>query len=71
MADNRDQWTAFHFSQSNPNGVGQGNVAQLLRRVADALDELGAVDVLDITFTSYPTAPENDLTITVYYDRQS
>jgi hypothetical protein len=44
MADDaRDKWTTFHFSQSNPNGVGEGDVAALLRRVADSIDDLGDV----------------------------
>ena len=69
MADERDQWRAFHFSQSNPSGPGQGDVAALLRRVADTLDNLGEIEVLDITFSCVPTEDENDLTMAVYYDR--
>ncbi len=71
MADELDQWRAFHFSQSNPAGPGQGNVAALLRRVADTIDDLGSVQILDITFQLTPTADEDDLTLTVYYDRES
>ena len=67
--DPRDRWTIFHFSQSNPGGEGQGDVAALLRRVADSIDSLGDVLVEDITFVSEPTAGERDLTITVYYHR--
>jgi hypothetical protein len=65
-----DQWSALHFSQSNPSGPGQGEVAALLRRVADSLDELGDVQVKDITFRSEVTDGEDDLTMTVYYHRQ-
>jgi hypothetical protein len=60
-----ENWTIRHFSQSNPSGKGQGNVAALLRRVADKLDELGDISVQDLTFHSEPTAGEDDLTITV------
>jgi hypothetical protein len=67
--DPRDKWTIFHFSQSNPDGEGQGDVAALLRRVADSLDALGDVIVEDITFSSEPTGDERDLTVTVYYHR--
>ena len=67
--DPRDKWTMFHFSQSNPDGEGQGDVAPLLRRVADSIDALGDVIVQDITFSSEPTADERELLVTVYYDR--
>jgi hypothetical protein len=70
MADDpRDKWTTFHFSQSNPTGVGEGDVAALLRRVADSIDELGDVMVEDITFSTQPTGDERDLRVTVYYHR--
>jgi hypothetical protein len=62
-----DRWTISHFAQSNPSGPGQGDVAALLRRVADSLDELGDVTVQDSTFHAEPTAGEDDLTMTVYY----
>jgi hypothetical protein len=45
-----DEWTMLHFSQSNPEGPGQGSVPALLRRLADSIDELGDIDVHDITF---------------------
>jgi hypothetical protein len=60
-------WTISHFSQSNPAGEGQGDVAALLRRVADSIDSLGDVQIQDITFTSEPTGGEDDLTVTVYF----
>lgn len=70
MPDDRDRWSVFHFSQSNPAGPGQGNVPALLRRVADSVERLGAVDILDITFRAAPTESEDDLTMTVYYSRR-
>lgn len=70
MTDPRDQWSVFHFSRSNPEGPGQGDVAALLRRVADAVDDLGDVQIHDITFTSAVTGGEDDLSLTVYYDRE-
>jgi len=66
-----DDWTINHFSQSNPSGAGQGDVAALLRRVADSLDDRGDVQVADITFASSFTDGEDDLTLTVYFDKQS
>ncbi|WP_222122048.1 hypothetical protein [Curtobacterium sp. 9128] len=65
-----DDWTISHFSQSNPVGSGQGNVAALLRRVAGTLDGLGDVSVQDITFTSAVSEGEDDLTMTVYFHRE-
>ncbi|MEU4251507.1 hypothetical protein AB0F15_29245 [Amycolatopsis sp. NPDC026612] len=62
--------TVEYFSQSNPAGPGQGDVAALLRRVAGTLDELGDVQVQDITFAGEVTAGEDDLTMTVYYHRE-
>lgn len=64
------QWTVLHFSQSNGDGDGQGDVAALLRRVADTLDGLGDVDVQDVVFHSAVTEAEDDLTMTVYYHQQ-
>ena len=70
MTDPRDRWRAFHLSRSNPEGPGRGDVAALLRGVADAVEGLGDVQVHDITFTSEVTDGEDDLTMTVYYDRE-
>lgn len=66
----KKKWTVLHFSQSNPAGRGQGDVAALLRRVAKSLEKLGDVDVQDITFSAEVTAEEDDLTMTVYYHSQ-
>jgi hypothetical protein len=65
-----DDWTISHFALSNPSGEGQGDVAALLRRVADHIESLGDVQVQDITFTSTPTGTEDDLTVTVYFERE-
>ena len=70
VTDPRDLSSTFHFSQSNPAGAGQGDVAALLRRVATTLDELGDIQISDITFSSQVTAEEDDLTVTVYYERE-
>ena len=64
-----EDWTMSHFSQSNPDGEGQASVPALLRHVADTIEGMGDVEVHDITFRSLPTADENDLEMTVYYDR--
>jgi len=69
-----DEWTVLHFSRSNPSGEGQGDVARLLRGVADSLDELGDVQVQDVVFhtdvDADPDQNEDDLAMTVYYHRE-
>ena len=60
-----------HFSLSNPTGPGQGNVPKLLTSLAANVEALGDVQIYDITFHREPTADEDDLTFTVYYDRVS
>ena len=66
-----DVWgTVRDFSQSNPAGAGQGDVAALLRRVAASLDELGDVQIQDVTFQSEVTDGEDDLTMTVYFHQE-
>jgi hypothetical protein len=57
----------LNFSISNPSGDGQGFVPALLRRMADAIEAEGDVDVQDLTFQSEVTDGEDDLTMTVYF----
>jgi len=57
----------YNFSLSNASGVGQGDVAKLLRSLANHVESLGAVHVQDITFHTELTPDEDDLTFTVYY----
>lgn len=47
----RQFWaTTNTFSLANPKGVEQGDVSRLLRTLAQYLSDLGAIDVLDVTF---------------------
>jgi hypothetical protein len=59
----------YHFSQSNPKGAGQGDVPNLLRAVASTIEKLGEITVNDIVFQTTPTADEDHLRMTVYYQR--
>ena len=54
-------WTANYFSLEDSDG----DVVALLRKVADAIDELGDVEVLDVTFLSDPD--EEAASMTVYF----
>lgn len=61
-----EEWPMQDFTVTNPPGPGQGDVAQLLRRVLSRLESLDA-EIYDIVFHSYPTADEDALRATVYY----
>lgn len=56
-----------HFSQSTPEGPGQGDCAALLRSVADTIEELGTVTVQDIAFGNEVTANGLWPSLTVYF----
>jgi hypothetical protein len=60
-------WAVRHFSQANPEGPDQGDVAELLRRVAETLDGLGAVDVVDLIMHNEVTANGDWPSLTVYF----
>ena len=61
----------LHFSQANPKGADQDDVAALLVRVAERVRVLGAVDVHDITFHDETDHEGHGWpTMTVYYSRQ-
>jgi hypothetical protein len=66
-----DEFVCFHFSQNNPVGTGQGSVPALLRRVADSIEELGPIEVQDITFATEITADGIWPSLTVYYHREA
>jgi len=50
MTARTQSWSAQHFSLANPKGPHQADVPALLRRLADAIQECGAVEVQDIAF---------------------
>jgi hypothetical protein len=60
-------WSAQHFSQANPAGLGQDDVPALLRRVADTIAELGKVERLDLVMHIEVTDDGNWPSITAYY----
>jgi len=66
MSEAPENWTARHFSQANPAGRGQGDVAALLRRVADTLERLGSLEVHDLVKHNGAT-PEGDWPSLIVY----
>ncbi|MBE3009012.1 hypothetical protein IL992_07380 [Microbispora sp. NEAU-D428] len=58
-----------HFTQNNPEGIGQDSVPALLRRVATTIEELGQVEVYDLIMHNEITDEgANWPSITVYFD---
>jgi hypothetical protein len=62
-----EDWTVNHFSQANPEGSGQGDVPALLRRVADSIEELGVIEVMDLTLSNDVTENGDWWSATVYF----
>jgi hypothetical protein len=62
----RDIGTVLQFglTADGPNG---GDVPALLARVAHAIEELGAVEVVDVVFR--PAQPETPASVSVYFVR--
>ncbi|MBG0820116.1 hypothetical protein HS048_05110 [Planomonospora sp. ID91781] len=67
MSD-RSTWTMRHFSQANPKGPEQGDVPALLRSIADAIEELGDVEIYDLILHNEITEDGHLPSITVYFD---
>jgi hypothetical protein len=63
-------WTANHFSQSNPRGPGQDDVPALLRRVAETIARLGDAWIIDLVMHNEITAEGNWPSIVVYYEKE-
>ncbi|MGW0178276.1 hypothetical protein [Nocardia sp. NPDC003345] len=64
------QYTISHFSQSNPAGADQGDIASLLRTVAASIESLGDVTVQDLVLHKEITAACPWPSITVYYSEE-
>lgn len=62
-------WTVNHFSQANPEGPEQADVPALLRRVADTIESLGGVEVMDLILHNEITADGDRPSFTVYFHR--
>lgn len=64
-----ESWSIRHFSQANPEGPEHGDVPRLLRLVADSIEELGEVEVQDVTFHTEINEDGPWHSMTVYFHR--
>jgi hypothetical protein len=55
-------WTCHHFSISDS----EANIPRLLRKTANAIEELGTVEILDVTCCLEVEGPQFEATTTVY-----
>jgi hypothetical protein len=69
--NDQTSWTVEHFSQANPIGEGQCDVPALLRRVADAIEDLGDVSVQDLVLHTDVTGDGDWPSLTVYFHRSA
>ena len=44
-----------------------GDAAALLRKIADAIEQLGDIEILDVTYRRPADPPALELTVTVYF----
>jgi len=59
---------ARHWTCQNLAITGHdGDAAALLRKAASAIDELGEIEILDITFSRPTDPPALELTVSVYF----
>ncbi len=56
-------WTCHQFAVSDL----EADVPRLLRRVADAIEELGEIDILDVTFCLELEGPEIEAKMAIYF----
>ncbi|MEV0227894.1 hypothetical protein [Nonomuraea sp. NPDC050786] len=58
-----------HFSLNNPQGEGQDDVPNLLRRLASTLEEMGRIEIRDLVLHDDTDDEGNPWPyVTVYYD---
>ena len=64
-----DTWACSHFSLANPVDDRPDDLPQLLRRVADAIEERGIapMDILDLTISNEVTGEGPWWSVTVYW----
>jgi len=70
MTDETPAWSIETFSQANPQGPGQDDVPALLRRVADTLEKLGPIEVVDLVLHNEVTEHGDWYDLAVYFHRR-
>jgi hypothetical protein len=69
MSDAPESWSIEQFSMANPKGEGQGSIPALLRRVAETIERLGAVEIQDLVFHAERNENAEEWpTMTVYFN---
>jgi hypothetical protein len=63
LHDQAKDWVCNHFSITDHDE----DAVALLRKVADSIAKLGAVDILDITYCKHIGLPKTEMTVTVYF----
>ena len=56
-------WTCQNLSITEHGG----DAAALLRKIADAIEQLGDIEILDVTYRRPADPPALELTVTVYF----
>jgi hypothetical protein len=62
---------AEHFTLGNPDGPGQDDLPALLRRVAEAIEQLGAVELQDLVLHPETNEFGDCHSMTVYFVRRT
>lgn len=57
------RWTCNQFAITDHDG----DTAGLLRKAASSIEQLGPIDILDITFSKDSGPSSNEVTVTVYF----
>ena len=56
-------WTCNQFAITNH----EGNTVALLRKLADQLEQIGPIDILDITYRADSDPSVDEITMSVYF----
>jgi hypothetical protein len=67
LREQAQKWTCNHFSITDH----RGDTAKLLRKAADAIEQLGEIAVLDIVFHSPAEPSFKEITVSVYFSFRS
>ena len=63
LREQAKKWTCNQFSITDK----KGDVAKLLRKAANAIAQLGEIEVLNIVFRNSPDPSFKEITVSVYF----